>query len=260
MGVYAITGATTGIGAATKKILQDQGHEVINIDIVDGDITADLAIKTERERAMKQLFQMVPSGLDCFIACAGVGPTEPGERITSLNYFAQKEMTEAAFPLLEMKKGTALVVSSNSANFPGLNYQLVDLMCNENSEEKVTEFAKALLGPARYVAYQASKFAIGRWTRRISGSWAARGIRINAIAPGATMTPLMQAGLDSEDFSTAMANVPVPICYSEDRTYLTAEEVAKVMVFLTGPDSSAMAGAVIYADGACDGMMRTERF
>ena len=38
MGVYAITGASSGIGAKTKELLQQRGHEVINIDLKDGDI------------------------------------------------------------------------------------------------------------------------------------------------------------------------------------------------------------------------------
>ena len=38
MGVYAITGASSGIGAKTKELLLQKGHEVINIDLKDGDI------------------------------------------------------------------------------------------------------------------------------------------------------------------------------------------------------------------------------
>ena len=38
MGIYAITGASSGIGAKTKELLIQQGHKVINIDLKDGDI------------------------------------------------------------------------------------------------------------------------------------------------------------------------------------------------------------------------------
>lgn len=43
MGVYAITGASSGIGAKTKELLLQKGHEVINIDLKDGDICVNLA-------------------------------------------------------------------------------------------------------------------------------------------------------------------------------------------------------------------------
>ena len=43
MGIYAITGASSGIGAKTKELLIQQGHKVINIDLKDGDICVNLA-------------------------------------------------------------------------------------------------------------------------------------------------------------------------------------------------------------------------
>ena len=44
MSIYVITGGTTGIGAATREKLQEQGHEVFNIDYKGGDYTADLYV------------------------------------------------------------------------------------------------------------------------------------------------------------------------------------------------------------------------
>lgn len=260
MGVYAITGATTGIGAATRKLLQAQGHEVINIDIKDGDITADLAVKEQRERAIAELNAKAPDGLDCFIACAGVGPSESADRILSLNYFGARDMTEAAYPLLMKKKGVALVVSSNSANMTGLNEEIVAVLCDEGDEEKAQEIGRGLQGPAKQQAYQGSKFAIGKWVRRVSGKWAARGLRINAIAPGATMTPLMERGLADPDFTVGMKSYPIPTTYANPGTYMTPEEVADVMVFMVGPGARGMSGAVVYADGGTDALLRTEKF
>lgn len=260
MGLYVITGATTGIGAATKAILEGQGHRVINIDIIDGDITADLAVKKERERAISQMMNIASDGLDGFISCAGVGPTEPGERVMSLNFFAAKEITEAAFALLQKKGGCALVVSSNSANMSGLNTELVDIMCEENNEEKAAEYGKKFVGLEKQQAYQGSKFAIARWVRRISAKWAARGVRINAIAPGATMTPLMEKGLQDESFKTGMENYPIPTQYGKKDNFLIPKQIANCMVFMMSEDADCLNGAVLYADGGTDAILRTERF
>ena len=138
MGIYAITGASSGIGAAIGRQLKAQGHYVINIsrraaaeDAADVNISADLAMKAERGRALEALYAAAPDGLDGFVSCSGVGPTQPADVIVSINYFAAREMTEGAYPLVEKKKGVILVVSSNSATLPQLNTELVDIMLTQ---------------------------------------------------------------------------------------------------------------------------------
>ena len=55
MGVYAISGASSGIGAKTKELLLQRGHEVINIDLKDGDICVNLASEEGRQEAVDTL-------------------------------------------------------------------------------------------------------------------------------------------------------------------------------------------------------------
>lgn len=260
MGIYVISGATTGIGAATRKLLLEQGHRVINIDIKDGDITADLADKQQRQRAIEETLAMLPDGMDCFIANAGVGPVEDGDRIVSLNYFAAKEMCEAFYPSLLKRGGNIVVNSSNSSNLPGHNMELVAAMCDENDEEKATAMAGQLKDAAKQQAYQGSKFAIAKWVRRRSASWAARGVRINAICPGNTNTPLMEAGMADPVFANGMKSYPLPTGYQKGVNYLEAEQIANIIVFMASPAADCLSGSIIYADGGCDAMLRSERF
>ena len=156
MGIYAITGASSGIGAAIGRQLKAQGHYVINIsrraaaeDAADVNISADLAMKAERGRVLEALYAAAPDGLDGFVSCSGVGPTQPADVIVSINYFAAREMTEGAYPLVEKKKGVILVVSSNSATLPQLNTELVDIMLNQNDEDAAVAYGKTLEGPAK---------------------------------------------------------------------------------------------------------------
>lgn len=93
MGIYAITGASSGIGAAIGRQLKAQGHYVINIsrraaaeDAADVNISADLAMKAERGRVLEALYAAAPDGLDGFVSCSGVGPTQPADVIVSINY------------------------------------------------------------------------------------------------------------------------------------------------------------------------------
>ena len=72
MGVYAISGASSGIGARTKELLLQRGHEVINIDLKDGDICVNLASEEGRKEAVDALHRMHPEGLDGVICNAGV--------------------------------------------------------------------------------------------------------------------------------------------------------------------------------------------
>ena len=60
MGVFAITGASSGIGAKTKELLLQRGHEVINIDLKDGDICVNLATAEGREECISKLHELHP--------------------------------------------------------------------------------------------------------------------------------------------------------------------------------------------------------
>ena len=118
MSIYVITGGTTGIGAATREKLQEQGHEVFNIDYKGGDYTADLSTKEGRKGAIEAVYQRYPDGIDCFISNAGVGPTVPAATLFSLNYFAATELAEGLQPLLKKKRGNCVMTASNSITFP----------------------------------------------------------------------------------------------------------------------------------------------
>ena len=57
MSVYAVTGGSSGIGAAAVELLRKDGHEVINIDLKGGDISANLATPEGRQAAIDQLYE-----------------------------------------------------------------------------------------------------------------------------------------------------------------------------------------------------------
>jgi len=91
-------------------------------------------------------------------------------------------------------------------------------------------------------AYSATKHAVIGLTRSTAKEVGDRDIRINAVAPGAIMTPLLlraQEGNPNEG-----TNNPTAI----KRTG-TAEEMASVIAFLLGPESSYVTGSVYSADG-----------
>ena len=76
MGTYALTGGASGIGACLAEKLREQGHSVINVDIRDADIIADLSTPEGRQAAVAGVQERASEGLDGVIPLAGV-PSAP---------------------------------------------------------------------------------------------------------------------------------------------------------------------------------------
>jgi len=90
--------------------------------------------------------------------------------------------------------------------------------------------------------YAASKGAINAFTRCCAVEFARFGIRVNAVLPGFAPTDMV-AGLMEKDGGKGISK-QIPM-----KTFATVQEVARTAVFLAGPDSSAMTGAMLTVDG-----------
>lgn len=106
------------------------------------------------------------------------------------------------------------------------------------------------LGPqtgfAHHAAYDASKHGVIGLTRAAAQENGAREVRVNAVAPGAVYTPLMQKHWDLAGRSSD-APFDDPSAFPRQGT---AEEVASVVAFLLGPESTFVSGSVYAVDGA----------
>jgi NAD(P)-dependent dehydrogenase (short-subunit alcohol dehydrogenase family) len=100
-----------------------------------------------------------------------------------------------------------------------------------------------VIGISGQVAYAASKGAIIQITRTLAIEFAASGIRVNAVAPGAVVTGFLEDAPDSRAL-LASFGPHHPIGRSA-----RAEEIADVIVFLASPQASFITGAVVMADG-----------
>ena len=70
--------------------------------------------------------------------------------------------------------------------------------------------------------YSSSKRALARWVRRVSPAWAVDGLRINAVAPGNTSTPMTRGLTDAQrDYALL---IPIPTRYGT-KEFLDAEEI-----------------------------------
>ena len=114
--------------------------------------------------------------------------------------------------------------------------------------------AVKVFGPvASPMIYAASKIAVTRWVRRraVSPSWVDEGIRMNVLAPGAIMTPLLQEQLNSPSERKEVESFPLPT-----RTYGTADGIARWVVMMLSDATDFMCGSVVFVDGGIDAYLR----
>lgn len=254
MGIYAVTGSASGIGQAVAEQLQNQGHEVIGIDLRDADITADLSDPEQCQRAVAGIIERTGGGLDGLVPCAGVGPeTARIELIPLINYFATIDMLNALKPALASRRGAVVLISSNSAQMTEYDQDYVNALLDDDRELAVARVQDV----DGQTAYGGGKHALSRWMRRNNADFAGAGIRMNAIAPGYTETAMTAAGRKDPVYGDAIRQFveSIPI----GRPGLP-EDQANAVSFLLSDKASFISGAVLFVDGGHDALFRNDSF
>lgn len=255
MATVAISGSASGIGAAVRDRLSREGHTVIGIDLRDAEVGADLARTEGRRDAVEGVRKACAGVLDGLVACAGLGPQYPDPRtVVSVNFFGARDLLGGLRDCLERgDRAGAVAISSNSSRLPGLDSP-VTTACLEGDEERARSEAADRGG---IFAYAGSKLALARWVRRNATAplWAGRGIRLNAVAPGATMTPLLRAGLDDPQHRESIQAFPIPL-----GGFGRPQDIAAAVCFLLGPDAAFCSGTVLYVDGGSDALIRPDEY
>ena len=95
----------------------------------------------------------------------------------------------------------------------------------------------------RFLGYSVSKGGMQNLTRTLALEYAGRGIRVNAIGPGATITPINRAWVDDPD-KAAQVLRHIPMARAG-----TAEEMAAVTAFLASDEAAYITGQILYVDG-----------
>jgi NAD(P)-dependent dehydrogenase (short-subunit alcohol dehydrogenase family) len=251
---YVVTGAASGIGLATKKLLEKNGNKVVGVDIHDADVVANLATAEGRKEAISKISALVGNSLDAVIANAG--SALPNPMTVSINYFGAVAIMEGLRPLLLKSSSPRVAATSSMASLMPNDSQLVDLML-EGKEPEAIARAQALVdigGGMEGLIYGSSKRALSRWIRRecIKPEWAGAGIPLNAVGPGIVKTPMVADMIATQEGRDALAQaVPMPL-----NGYIEPENIAALLVWLTSEENSHTTGQTIYIDGGSDAAIR----
>jgi glucose 1-dehydrogenase len=100
-----------------------------------------------------------------------------------------------------------------------------------------------LIPKPRFVGYSVSKGGMQNLTRTLALEYAARGIRVNGIGPGATVTPINRSWID-DPVKRAQVEAHIPMRRAGD-----AEEMAAVTAFLCSDEAAYITGQTLFVDG-----------
>ncbi len=239
---YVVTGVASGIGAALAAQLVARGCRVTGFDVLPLPGAAfpchvlDLADLASIEPAIAQ----AAGSFDGLCNNAGVSP-RPGQEaaILTINYFAQRAVTRAMLPRLASGASIVNMASRAGARWRENVEQIKRLAALDPRD--VALFAREERIDA-VGAYNLSKEALIAWTLAESERMTARGLRINAVCPGAVATGLLS------DFAAAFGEAMARNVARAGRPGQPAE-IAAVVAFLLDPQSSWLRGAEISPDG-----------
>jgi NAD(P)-dependent dehydrogenase (short-subunit alcohol dehydrogenase family) len=234
-----VVGGATGMGAGAVDVLLDAGAEVVVLDraeITQKGVTAiqvDMSDKASIEAAVEQ----VGGKVDAHLACAGVADGTPG--IERINFIGHRHMIDLMVDKGMLKSGSAIGFISSAAGF---GWEQNQEKLNEYLD--ITDFDEATKWAVdnNHADYLWSKLTINQYVAREAMTFLKKGIRINAILPGPTNTPL------------ARANAELWLTFGEDyRKELGVEASAPIdqaypLVFLCSDAARAIAGVTLVTD------------
>jgi len=229
-----LTGAASGIGAATLQLLNDTNADVHAVDlapIAPGSHTsyqADLGDPA----AIADLARTLPVGIDALVNCAGVpngGRFTPAQ-VMAVNWFGLRMLTEAVLPTMPAGSAVVHVASTAGRNWQTHRTELDELLAIESFDETMTWLAanSELVGDG----YALSKEAVCYYTLRGSAASLARGVRMNSICPGVTNTPI--AG----DFVSGLGAEAIDRAIESAGRIAQPYEMAPALLFLADESSS----------------------
>ncbi len=238
--VVVVTGAGSGIGAATVRRLHAEGATVIAVDV-----TAESVSKVVAELGDRSRIEAI--GLDvCDHDAATKAVADVRQRYGALHGLVNCAGIKGVGSIVDVEPdGFGRVMAVNLEGTINLCQAFVKAVKDDSGDRAIVNISSGagVLGVANRLPYVASKFAVSGITRSMSPELGPLGIRVNAVAPGMTKTPFTEYMLQ-DPAAVERVNAKHPIGRMGE-----PEEIAAVIVFLLTKDASFMTGAIVPVDG-----------
>lgn len=238
----AITGAATGIGAATVRRLRSEGHHITAFDVVEPN-GVDVWVKLDLSDldAIPAAVQAADGSFDALINNAGLPPRGDNQLvILAVNVLGLIALTLAMEP--KLTPGAAIVSTASRAGRDWMqNLEEVKALLALRKVDELPKFvAEREIDATR--AYNLSKEAVIAWTIAQTVRWIGLGLRGNTVSPAAVDTRILA------DFEAAFGERVAQIRSRVGRSG-APEEIAETIAFLASPTSNWIKGTDIWVDG-----------
>ena len=234
-----VVGGATGMGRAVAELVQAAGAELVVMDYLPVEIPGATFVQVNLadQSSIDEAVDACGGKVDALFSCAGVADGTPG--IEKVNFIGHRHLIDRLLAHDMLTPGSAIGFISSAAglgwesNLEQLN-ELLDTPDFDTAVDWVQEHGKA--------DYYTSKQAVCAYVARQAMPLLKRGIRINAICPGPTDTPLAQANAAAwlgfgADYRSEVGIEPA-----------TPEEQADPLVFLCSDAAKAINGVTIVSD------------
>ena len=241
---YIVTGAASGIGAETVKVLKGQGATVIGVDRneasgVDQFFQADLSDAASIDGLVADL----PHAIDGLANIAGLPPTAPAPLVMKVNLYGLQRLTLSLIPKLADGASIANLASLAGFGWPNAVEQAKAALAI-SLDDDVDGFCaeQGLNDDDTGRSYFLSKESLIVWTMQNRWTWRDLGITMNCVSPGPVDTPILK------DFIETLGERAEEDMKVMDRPG-TPQDIAPVVSFALSEQGKWFRGANLTVDG-----------
>lgn len=235
-----VTGAASGIGAACVRRLHAEGADVVAGDVDPEAVERILAEFGGSSRIHGAVLDV------CDRAAAYALVDETRRRLGFLNGLVNCAGITGVASILDVEpEKYRRTMDVNLGGTINMCQAFATTVRKDSSPRAIVNISSGagVMGVPNRLPYVASKFAVSGITRSMSPELGPLGIRVNAVAPGMTRTPLIEYMMQDEA-AVARIKAAHPIGRIGE-----PEEIAAAILFLLSDDASFMTGAVVSVDG-----------